>query len=637
MWNFINKIFRPNEKKEWLEELFDNIEDIAKNNRHVRCRILDIKSRGFVVKVGGMYAYLSFKCMPWQYPYVRYWEAIFPALKGRIFRCCISEATRDGKKPFSIHVDASIYRLTEVELIEETQYEAIIIRKTEYGVFVEIGGHFNWRHGSMIGLLHKSYFINRTHFEQCNTGDELSVVLASINERGLEFMDARYFREMPNWSSEKMNEYIKKEAEVHVYKNRESDGVTFLIENKYPALISGLPENFVAKDSDVFLCKIFAIDLRMKAFRGFWIGPSATRRDEVNWHSDEIAAYLGKKVKLNLYKIDNRITCFVENRYKAKFDTKARPQNFDAYENRIVTCRIVGINHESRHFLVTWAEPSASDCEAIDWNAEHLAKYIGRKAAVQMFTREDGRQSFFVYGRYPARLSIKLPDEFVEGNDFVQCKIVAIDRENSCFVLRWTGVNGQYNIKWKSSRLAGYVGKECEVNVYQDEHEQLFFVENKYPARMEAIPENFRFDEKTICKVQSIDLANEQFILSWSGPTSGVKINWNAEKLKKQIGRNAPVNIYKVGEKQMFFVANRYPAHLSDEQYSRIAGNEHVYLKVMSINTEQGYFELQLLDSYLETNRLRVCGGKLIDMLDTETISRLITTVTEGKPDNVNK
>ena len=44
--------------------------------------------------------------------------------------------------------------------------KGVIINKTNYGIFVDIGYNFNWWCGSLVGMLHKSNFENEELFEK---------------------------------------------------------------------------------------------------------------------------------------------------------------------------------------------------------------------------------------------------------------------------------------------------------------------------------------------------------------------------------------------------------------------------------------------------------------------------------------
>ena len=45
-----------------------------------------------------------------------------------------------------------------------------------------MGYHFNWKHGSLIGLMHKSQFESIPDFQECNLGDVVEVGYQGLNK-----------------------------------------------------------------------------------------------------------------------------------------------------------------------------------------------------------------------------------------------------------------------------------------------------------------------------------------------------------------------------------------------------------------------------------------------------------------------
>lgn len=138
------EIFYQPEKKEWLNELVKNAERLKDENKSVPFKIMGAKETGFVVKVSGLYGFISFKYMPWKYPDIDYWKAISPKLVDRIFFCKIHRISKD---PISIIVDGEIPQFRKIELVPGEKYTGIIIRKSTYGFFVDIGYQFGWKCG----------------------------------------------------------------------------------------------------------------------------------------------------------------------------------------------------------------------------------------------------------------------------------------------------------------------------------------------------------------------------------------------------------------------------------------------------------------------------------------------------------
>lgn len=182
IWNSIkNKIFKQEnsqDDKEYLVKLVENLERYKIKNKNISFVITGIKEKGFIVKVGGLFAYISFQYMPWKYSTIEFWKVISKYLIGKKFYCNIH---RIDKEPLSILINAENHKFRSVELSENSKYSGIVINKAKYGLFVDIGYHFDWEYGSLVGLIHKSN-ISETEYEQTKVGDELKTVFQGYTE-----------------------------------------------------------------------------------------------------------------------------------------------------------------------------------------------------------------------------------------------------------------------------------------------------------------------------------------------------------------------------------------------------------------------------------------------------------------------
>ena len=94
---WLKKRLGISDHKSYLLTLIENLERQKEENNALAFRIVSIKNKGFVVKVGGLFAYGSFDHMPWQYPSYEAWRAVFPYLTDRLF---IVRFTQSGKNLF---------------------------------------------------------------------------------------------------------------------------------------------------------------------------------------------------------------------------------------------------------------------------------------------------------------------------------------------------------------------------------------------------------------------------------------------------------------------------------------------------------------------------------------------------------
>ncbi|MDR2232422.1 MAG: hypothetical protein LBE56_04770 [Tannerella sp.] len=131
-----------------------------------------------------------------------------------------------------------------VELILNERYKGFVFKKVDYGAFVDIGYHFQWKHGCIEGLLHHTKFADNESFINCKTGDIVSVHYLGENEKGRVFQDTE-------WMSLK-DRYLGKILQLSVVRNKYGT-LKAEIEGKYTAVFPVLgalygPNKKIMKD-----------------------------------------------------------------------------------------------------------------------------------------------------------------------------------------------------------------------------------------------------------------------------------------------------------------------------------------------------------------------------------------------------
>ena len=58
--------------KDYLQDLLLNIKKAYTNQESLTFRIVEPKKKGFLVKVSGLFAYVSFKHLGWSYPSIEF-------------------------------------------------------------------------------------------------------------------------------------------------------------------------------------------------------------------------------------------------------------------------------------------------------------------------------------------------------------------------------------------------------------------------------------------------------------------------------------------------------------------------------------------------------------------------------------
>jgi len=193
-WNFFKKkpdkeetvlesfIDEKTQKKKWFEHLVNQAIERHESQKEVHFTIEDVQIKGFRVKTGGLYAFVPFRFMPWQYPDRKMWEAIFPIIAGKAFLGKIYKI--DIKRKIAIYIDGNIPQFDEITLNIGEDYTGMVVKKISSYIYVDIGYQFNWDYGSFVGLLHASTFDTLEQFRNCKVGQEIEVKYLGTNKIG---------------------------------------------------------------------------------------------------------------------------------------------------------------------------------------------------------------------------------------------------------------------------------------------------------------------------------------------------------------------------------------------------------------------------------------------------------------------
>jgi ribosomal protein S1 len=177
----LKKRYRQPDKKVWLDKLVGAIEHHRDNDDSLAFRIVELKGTGFLVKVNGLFAFISFHHMPWKYRDLDSWRAVAPYLINKKFYCKIHKIEKD---PLAIIVNGEITQFKKVELSAGKEYNGLIISKTDFGLFIDIGCHFDWHCGSVVGYIHKSRIQSSGNTGDYDSGHEIKVIYEGLNDKG---------------------------------------------------------------------------------------------------------------------------------------------------------------------------------------------------------------------------------------------------------------------------------------------------------------------------------------------------------------------------------------------------------------------------------------------------------------------
>ncbi len=157
---------------DYLKDLVNTVKNAHINQSILRFKIMEIRDKGFLIKVCGLFGFVSFFHLPWYYNKTDYWSTISPYLIGKGFHCKIFAL--DTGNPIRILIDAKVHKFYTLDIPRGTPIEGVVIGKYKYGVLIEFGHLFHWRYGSCTGIIHKYCTEDKSILTHAQTGDQIS-------------------------------------------------------------------------------------------------------------------------------------------------------------------------------------------------------------------------------------------------------------------------------------------------------------------------------------------------------------------------------------------------------------------------------------------------------------------------------
>ena len=403
-WNTLKldlkKIFNFQGKKSYLSKLVANFEELEQKGENIPFKITGIRRKGFIIKVAGLFGFISFDHMPWKYENHNSWNAVYPSIKGKIF---FGKTHQFRKNPLSLILNGEIPQFKKTELNEKDKYKGIIINKTKYGLFVDVGYHFNWDCGSIVGMIHKSNITPIEKFEKFEIGETTeSFFLGSNNKKQLLFGEKNVSIE---WLNEEVEKLVGEILPVKIIKIND-DKTSYLVNEKYnatlPTTTSIYPTNKKVikraiknfKNGDLIHCEVLKVNKVNKTLQLKWdfaheiegiisrtpieegkprnqIKEYRNRRNAVENIADtnviEKLNLIGKTVRAevikkednlgrisNKYKIENKYTgklSFSNDNYKISIKEKKQIEK-NLQNGEILDCQVLGI--DDNQISVNW-------------------------------------------------------------------------------------------------------------------------------------------------------------------------------------------------------------------------------------------------------------------------------------------
>lgn len=254
------------QEKAYLKNLLSPIKTAYTNKENVAFKIVATTEKGFSVKVGGLFAFVSYYHFCWAYPSTKFWQHAAKHLVGSFFTGKIYKLT---VAPISIQINASQQQFSNKHLKRYNAYTGVILQKTTYGVFVDVGVHFNWEFGSLLGLVHKDNLLNPADYNSYTVGYKITTEFQGFDEN--EQLVLGDNRERAKWWNGDLAKLINTTQNATVLINNKNQA-EFYVLGKYKAIVFTKPktnkksptQNY--KNGEIIPCKILNISKRKYCF-----------------------------------------------------------------------------------------------------------------------------------------------------------------------------------------------------------------------------------------------------------------------------------------------------------------------------------------------------------------------------------
>lgn len=228
------------ETKDFLPRLVEQLEDLIEQDINLPFHIKEIKDNGFLINVKGLLAFLSFDYMPWRYRNKNYWTAVFKSIKGKQFYGKVYLLEKD---PLFIIFNAQIPQFKSVELIIGEKYKGIVIKKNKQSLVIDIGHHFRWKCGSIIGILGKSHFAVHQKISEISLGDEIETIFFGLNDKTQNVFCNNVY-EM-NWCEKNPNNLLGEIVKARIIENKTP--TKLIVDKTFKGILANIKESFPPK------------------------------------------------------------------------------------------------------------------------------------------------------------------------------------------------------------------------------------------------------------------------------------------------------------------------------------------------------------------------------------------------------
>ena len=222
------EVIKEEKNRDYLVDLLEKVNIIKEQNLITAFYTTKVWKQSFQAKTNGLYATIPFRAMPWQYEKNQYWHYVAPFLYKKVFVCTIEEIEGE-KNIIKLNAQKNIFK--PAPLLVDKIYKGIIVEKSISYILIEIGVHFDWSYGSMVGLMHKTSFWDQENFEKVQAGEIINTTFHGFREENKIMLGD----EIPNrdWINGKYDKYIGSTQLVKAHRTGEKKVKFSLFEEQH--------------------------------------------------------------------------------------------------------------------------------------------------------------------------------------------------------------------------------------------------------------------------------------------------------------------------------------------------------------------------------------------------------------------
>ena len=579
--------------------LLFKVKDATEQEISATFNIISLKNKGFCVKINQLYiGYVPLILMPWKYSNKGCWNYVFSSLTEKEFIGKVVKINTYQDNKILPIIDATSNFFEEVDLNTDDDYKGIVLHKTDYGVFVDIGVHFEWKYGSLEGLVPVLKFPDKDTFLSCEPGQIIEVNFLRKNNNKFLFK-SKGFKGL-------RDKFVGKNVKVKISKKENGKNI-FLVEDIYRSSIAMNKKLYGGKkkfniiknkikncfDGEEIDCEV--IDTCVSKNGNEFLMLKYLLQSDSESDLDFNKQYVQVKVCKNK---EEELTFWINGEDQAKMPINkkiygkklGRISNIlkYLYDGDVIECEIVGKDGEG-YLTLKYIPKKESE---IDWNSQEISDYIKKTVFVHTIKDDSGFLKLLVENKYRARFKDpnyenkkiwkKLPEKFI-----IACKVDSIDTEygmmiidcdsesiSRCIKIYEEQILDDFSCREKediemsqliNKTVQAKLCKKTDFLVYDNYRAKLPITKSIYGNKDTLVNKIINsLDDGDVIDCEVIDnikdLKYKSILILKFIEQNNYGFDLNSQNFKKYIGANVTVTVHKTNDGIKSFVENKYPA-----------------------------------------------------------------------------